>query len=205
MAQDSQTGVAQAARREHAQKFYMAAWRWHFYAGLFVVPFLIILAVTGLMMMFITQTDGRDGEKIAVEITGQAMPASELADLVQARVPGRVVEWIGPKALDLATVFRVKAETGQRMVAIDQYSGEVIQVWDRRAGWYDLADNIHSTLLMGDTGDRILEIAAGMALLLVFTGLYMWWPRGKMVAALVPDLRARGRAPIDWSLPDTPR
>lgn len=194
MAQNSQTGVAQAARREHAQKFYKAAWRWHFYAGLFVVPFLIILAVTGLMMMFITQTDGRDGEKIAVEITGQAMPATELADLVQARIPGRVVEWIGPKAPDLATVFRVKAETGQRMVAIDQYSGEVIQVWDRRAGWYDLADNIHSTLLMGDTGDRILEIAAGMALLLVFTGLYMWWPRGNVAAALLPDLRARGRA-----------
>ena len=194
MVQDGQTGGAQASRREQAQKFYLAAWRWHFYAGLFVVPFLIILPLTGLIMMFITQADGRDGEKITLEIKGQAMPASELADMVQARVPGRVVEWIGPKAPDLATVFRVKAETGQRMVAIDQYSREVIQVWDRRAGWYDPAGNIHSTLLMGDTGDRILEIAAGMALLLAFTGLYRWWPRGNVVAALVPDLRARGRA-----------
>ena len=29
-------------------RFYLAAWRWHFYAGLYVVPFLIMLAVTGL-------------------------------------------------------------------------------------------------------------------------------------------------------------
>ena len=27
--------------------FYRAVWRWHFYAGLLVLPFLIILSVTG--------------------------------------------------------------------------------------------------------------------------------------------------------------
>ncbi|MTI03194.1 MULTISPECIES: PepSY domain-containing protein [Alphaproteobacteria] len=194
MAMDSQNRAADAAPRDAAQKFYFAAWRWHFYAGIFVIPFLIILAVTGLMMMFITQFDGRDGEKIAVEIQGDPLPVSRQAELALAEVPGQVVEWIGPKATDLATVFRIKTDAGQLMVALDPYSGDVIETWDRRAGWYDFADNIHSTLMIGDTGDRILEIAAGLSLVLVFTGLYLWWPRGNSMSVFVPNLRARGRA-----------
>lgn len=194
MAMDSQNRAADAAPRDAAQKFYFAAWRWHFYAGIFVIPFLIILAVTGLMMMFITQFDGRDGEKIAVEIQGDPLPVSRQAELALAEVPGKVVEWIGPKAADLATVFRIRTDAGQLMIALDPYSGDVIETWDRRAGWYDLADNIHSTLMIGDTGDRILEIAAGLSLVLVFTGLYLWWPRGNSMSVFVPNLRARGRA-----------
>ncbi|UWQ79778.1 PepSY domain-containing protein [Leisingera sp. S132] len=180
--------------RPLSQKFYAAVWRWHFYAGLFVIPFLIMLAVTGLMMMFITQFDGRDGEKITVaQGTAElSIPAQEAA--VLAAQPGTIAEWIGPKAPDLAAVFRVKTDDGQRLVALNQYTGEVIEVWDRRAGWYDLADNIHSTLLIGDTGDRLIEIAAGLGLVLVLTGLYLWWPRGNAASAFVPNLRARGRA-----------
>ncbi|WP_170533725.1 PepSY-associated TM helix domain-containing protein [Ruegeria atlantica] len=194
MAFDSLTLGDTPAQNTAAQKFYFAAWRWHFYAGIFVIPFLIILAVTGLMMMLITQYDGRDGEKISVEVQGTALPISQQAEVALTELPGTVVEWIGPKAADLATVFRIKTEAGQRLVAVDPYAGEVLQIWDRRAGWYDLADNIHSTLLIGTTGDRIIEIAAGLSLLMVFTGLYMWWPRGNAMAAFVPNLRTRGRA-----------
>ncbi|MEO1110183.1 MAG: PepSY domain-containing protein [Pseudomonadota bacterium] len=194
MAIDSQNPGTAQAQDTIAQKFYFAAWRWHFYAGIFVIPFLIILAVTGLMMMFITQFDGRDGEKIGVTIDGNALPVSQQAEVALNEMSGQVVEWIGPKAENLATVFRIKTEAGHRMVAVDPYAGQVIEVWDRRAGWYDLADNIHSTLLIGTTGDRILEIAAGLSLVLVFTGLYLWWPRGNTLAALVPNLQARGRA-----------
>ena len=186
---NSQTGGADTL----SNKFYFAAWRWHFYAGLYVIPFLLTLAVTGLMMMYITQFNGRDGETITVTQTGEAIAPAHLGETVLAAHPGTIVEWIGPKSPDLATVFRVKTETGNLMVAIDQYSGEVLSSWDRRAGWYDFADNIHSELLIGTTGDRMIEIAAGLGLVLVATGLYLWWPRGG-VSSFKPNFKARGRA-----------
>ena len=186
--------AANADQRDIAQKFYFAAWRWHFYAGIFVIPFLLILAVTGLMMLYITQIDGRDGEKITVAVEGEPLVISAQADKALAAVPGEIVEWIGPKAADLATVFRINTDAGHRMVALDPYSGEVIETWDRRAGLYDLADNIHGSLLLGTAGDRLIEIAAGLSLVLVFTGLYMWWPREKPFSAFVPNIRAKGRA-----------
>ena len=40
-----------------APSFYNLAWRWHFYAGLFVIPFMILLSVTGMIYLFKPQLD----------------------------------------------------------------------------------------------------------------------------------------------------
>ena len=42
---------------QQANRRYLTVWRWHFYAGLFVVPFLTVLAFTGLMIGLIVTKD----------------------------------------------------------------------------------------------------------------------------------------------------
>jgi len=70
----------------------------------------------------------------------------------------------------------------------------VIETFPRRSGWYDFVDNIHSDLMLGVTGDRLLETAASLALVLIATGLYMWWPRDAgWRKAFIPSF-GRGRA-----------
>lgn len=176
-------------------RFYLAAWRWHFYAGLYVVPFLIMLAVTGLGMMYISVVDGRDGEYVQVAVTGDPVALGEQAKAALAPFgeSAKVVEWIGPKAADRATVFRVSEGETSHMVAVDPYAGTVIDSWIRRDGWYDLLNDIHGTLLIGTTGDRLIEIAAGLTLVLIVTGLYLWWPRSGSGRSFVPDRTATGR------------
>ena len=53
-----------------------------------------------------------------------------------------------------------------------------------------------TTGLSAETGDRLIEIAASLGLLLVATGLYLVWPReaGSLRAMFVPRLAAKGRA-----------
>ncbi|MFZ0267652.1 PepSY domain-containing protein, partial [Caulobacter sp.] len=36
---------------------YRAIWRWHFYAGLFCAPFIVILAITGSIYLFKPQVE----------------------------------------------------------------------------------------------------------------------------------------------------
>ena len=36
---------------------YRTVWRWHFYAGLFVVPFILLLSLTGAIYLFKPQID----------------------------------------------------------------------------------------------------------------------------------------------------
>src|SRR5690606_31912743 len=55
-------------------RFHALAWRWHFYAGLYVVPFLLVLALTGLVMVFFTGFQHRLG--MAIHVTPQAQSSS---------------------------------------------------------------------------------------------------------------------------------
>lgn len=185
------------ADQASTRSFYFVAWRWHFYAGLFVAPFLLVLALTGLMMLWTSVLSGRDGEKYYTVTPAQTEVAvSAQADAALAAIPdGKIVQYIAPRTADGAAIFRVNKGDSASMVAIDPYSGTVLGSWQRRDGLYDLANTIHGTLMIGDLGDRLIEIAAGFGIVLVITGLYLWWPRdGKGFASvLVPQLAARGR------------
>ena len=55
-------------------RFHLLAWRWHFYAGLYVVPFLLMLALTGLVMVFFTGFQHRLG--MTIDVTPQAQTAT---------------------------------------------------------------------------------------------------------------------------------
>lgn len=161
-----------------ANKLYFAAWRWHFYAGLFVIPFLATLAITGMAMLWIAWIDGRDGERTAVVPQEILQPVSVQAEAAVAAVPdGTLKQYVAPRTDNVAALFRVDAGDDAIMVAVDPYTAQVIETFPRRSGWYDFADNIHSELMLGVTGDRILETAASLTLVLIATGLYMWWPR----------------------------
>ncbi|SEN02174.1 PepSY-associated TM region [Loktanella fryxellensis] len=197
MAFTSPTGAPPVARAaDGTQTLYRAAWRWHFYAGLYVIPFLIMLAVTGLLMLWISVLAGRDGEWIAVTPAATSLTISAQAEAAVAAVPdGTLMQYIAPRAPDLAAIFRVDAGGAAQMVAVDPYTGSVLAVMDRQAGWYDFASDIHGTLLLGVTGDRMIEVAASLTMVLLATGLYMWWPRDDQgLRVLIPILAARGRS-----------
>jgi uncharacterized iron-regulated membrane protein len=76
---DSTGAPVQAAAPASTNKLYLAAWRWHFYAGLYVIPFFAVLAITGMAMAWIAYIDGRDGERIAVQPQAVAQAVSAQA------------------------------------------------------------------------------------------------------------------------------
>lgn len=177
-------------------KLYMAAWRWHFYAGLYVIPFFLVLAITGLAMLWTNTLVGRDGERITVVAEGQPLAVSRQASAAQNAVPGgELVQYIAPLSPEQAAIFGLKTSEETLVVAVNPYTAEVLGESSRENSWYSLFDNIHGSLLLGTTGDRLIEIAASLGVVLIATGLYLWWPRRKnLVASLIPNLRARGRS-----------
>ncbi len=179
-----------------AAMLYRAAWRWHFYAGIVAIPFFMALTITGLLILWIGYIDGRDGEYRRVVPAGVPLAVSAQAEAALAAVPdGRLVQYVAPRAPDLAAIFRVDDASGAQMVVVDPYRGAVLERFPRRSGWYDWADDMHGSLKLGVTGDRMIEIAASLGMVLLATGLYLWWPRqGGVLRAFVPRLDGRGRA-----------
>lgn len=185
-----------APARTRAGQFYFAAWRWHFYAGLYVVPFLLMLAVTGLIMVWFNSVDTRFGERLYTSGQGEVVSLTTQAANAVASLPGgTLTQYITPRTADRASLFVVTQEGKAHVVGVDPHGGAVLGSVVKDDTWFYFASDIHGTLLIGDLGDRLIEIAAGLAIVLIVTGLYMWWPRGRKVSStvLVPNLGARGR------------
>ncbi|WP_374411395.1 PepSY-associated TM helix domain-containing protein [Hydrogenophaga sp.] len=176
--------------------FHLLAWRWHFYAGLYVVPFLTMLAITGLVMVSFTGFQNRLGMSIPVQPQATVAPVSQLAQAVLAKLPdAQLKEYVAPKSGTLPAWFVAKVGGRDEAVAVNPYTAEVIRSVDKENTVFAWAEKIHGTLLIGDVGDRLIEIAAGLGVVLIITGVYMAWPRGSQgwAQVLVPDFAAKGR------------
>lgn len=178
-------------------RLYRAVWRWHFYAGLLVLPFLLVLAVTGLIMLYGNSVETFLGPKHTIAAAGERASFAVQAAAAQKAVAESTLKMlVVPSAPDRANLVVVTAGGQDHVVSIDPHGPAVIGSVIKDQTWFYWADKIHGTLLIGDVGDWIQEIAAGLGLVLVLTGIYLWWPRNgrDLRAALVPNLAARGRA-----------
>ncbi len=165
--------------QQSSRVFYQMAWRWHFYAGLFVIPFLIMLSITGTVMLYDKQIQSTryNLEFLAPPADSTVLPASRLIAQVQKQYPdAHIKKYMPQKEKTLPAFVVIKDDSTTLHIALNPYNGEILDKLDRNNSFYAWANDIHGSLLIGETGDRLIEVAAGLMLLLVLSGLYMWWP-----------------------------
>lgn len=169
------------------KKQQLSLWRWHFYSGLYVVPFMMMLALTGIVMMYNPQIeDWRYADLIFVEAPQaannlpQRLPASVQLQAVKDTYPGfRVRQYQPPKAANRSSRFKIRSKhVSTQIIFVNPYNAEVLGRVDSKSTWYAWADDIHGTLLLGKTGDALIELSAGLTFILLISGFYLYWPRG---------------------------
>ncbi|WP_435607585.1 PepSY-associated TM helix domain-containing protein [Pseudomonas knackmussii] len=176
--------------------FYNLAWRWHFYAGLFVAPFMILLAFTGIIYLFKPQLDVlmyRD--LLEVQPAAQVLSADEqLARLHQALPQAAVSKYLPPATAESSAQFVTSLDGRETNLFVNPYSGELLGSQDAHYNLQAIARALHGELMIGTVGDRLIELAAGWGIVLVVSGVYLWWPRGRgKRGVLVPNREQRGR------------
>ena len=176
---------------------YRAIWRWHFWAGLIVAPFLLILAVTGAIYLFDAELNlalSPNLYRVAPK-EGRVAPSTMAAAALEAH-PGQVTRIDLPARADRSAIVFVTPTAGDPMrVAVDPGDGRVLGSFVYTRTLVGFADTVHGSLMAGATGEIAVELAACWALVLIATGLFLWWPRGRrgLGGVLYPRLRARGR------------
>ncbi len=161
---------------------YLKIWRWHFFAGLFLSPTLMTLAVTGLIYLFKPQVEPVLYKKwltVPVESTVvsaqrqlesalESNPGARLQSLIPSGGPGQSMQ-----------VFLKSPTDGSLVVYVNPHTGLIVGSQRSDRTLMQLAHDIHGTLLLGKVGEIIMELTAGWAFILVATGLFLWWPRGR--------------------------
>lgn len=177
---------------------YRAVWRWHFYAGVFVMPVLMLLALTGGLYLFKDEIDGflyRDMIRVPA-VQSQAAPETWVASAAQAAGGGRVANLVMPARDDQAIRLRVDRPDGmQKTVFVDPHTGRATGVIPA-GGFMELVKKTHSLTLLGRPFNILVEIVAGWTIILFATGLYLWWPRGRGVATFAPQTTDGRRRPF---------
>ncbi|MDE1179913.1 PepSY domain-containing protein [Paraburkholderia sp.] len=195
--------VADTASNQSANasyRGYRTLWRWHFYAGLFVMPFLVILAITGTLYCFqpqiesllyshrfnvAPQTSPRLSADALLARAHTAVPAGSVASSVAVKTdPARSAEF----------VFRLP-DAQMESVYLNPYTGEILGTLSVENRFMRIDRMLHRKLLLGRPGELLMELASCWTLVMIGTGVALWWPRKKTTArdALLPRLSLKGR------------
>ncbi|MBT2668540.1 PepSY domain-containing protein [Bacillus sp. ISL-4] len=161
---------------------YRTVWRWHFYAGIFFAPLLIILAVTGSIYLFkpqIEQVLYQNYQEVIPQ--GEKIPASQQIESVKKLYPDAVVTKYHPgENASRSSEVSITSNNESLTIFIDPYTGKSIGELNDEDRIMDKIEEIHGELMAGTLGDRIVELAACWAVVLIVSGLYLWYPKSKL-------------------------
>jgi uncharacterized iron-regulated membrane protein len=160
---------------------YRTIWRWHFYAGLFVMPMIILLSITGAMYLFKPQVERWEERAFQNLPTSVSVGANAQVDAALSAVPGAILyHYRLPEQPGDAAMVHVALPDGKSMRDIFvSPAGKVVGVLDPDRRLMAIVHDIHGQLLMGRAGSWVVELAASWAIVMLLTGILLWWPKGR--------------------------
>lgn len=176
---------------------YRAVWRWHFLAALWTAPVLILLALSGAIYLFDLEFGGWWNRAHQTVAAGTAtLPLARQEALVAGAYPGATVRAVRlPRSRQEAAIWTVQTRAGPaRDVYLDPYRGTITGTADPALQPMAIVRRVHGTLLGGTVGSYVVELVACWTLVMMVTGIWLWWPRTwKAKGVVVPRLSATGR------------
>lgn len=188
------------ASKHSAKVLYRALWRWHFYAGIFCLPFVLTLAISGGIYLFKPQIEKVTEQPRHSLALGESRKApSAQIDAALAAVPGASFDFYElPASERQAVTIGLKHPEQGVLVYVNPFTLDVLDTEFSDERLISLVKAFHGELLMGRFGSVVVELAACWTIVLVATGLFLWWPRGSrgLAGVLYPRLRKSNR--IFW-------
>ena len=174
--------IGEAEKASVETGLYRAVWRWHFYAGLLCLPFMILLAVTGGLYLFQNELNRVIYRPLMV-VVSQSTPELKASDLIaraQMAVDGAAVRYVPAVDPTDAVEIGIKGpDKVTRSVYVNPYSGDVLGAIGDKEKVMWIVRKLHSLKYFGTAPERVIEIVGGWAIILVITGFYLWWPRNQ--------------------------
>ena len=199
-------------------------WRLHFWVGLFAAPVLVLLACSGLVILYSQPLDTLlNRQLLVVEPGPQMVPLdAQVATAVQhVGAAGTLEAVTPPEGPDFSTRVDFapadpRAEANVIQVFVDPYTGAYLGQRDQLSGLIGWANQLHR--MFGNDGPHVnlpsvghlinpsaypeptisvgignlwMELTATWILVLLASGVYLWWPRA--IEAAKPLLRIRWR------------
>ena len=148
---------------------YRTVWRWHFYAGLLCIPFVLWLASTGSIYLFKPQIERwLDQPYEQLSPSAATSPPSAYVRAALAAVPGSVLNsYVLPAEPDSAV--RVLVGRGHQVVRVYVHPQTlaVLKTVNEDDRFTNVVLRLHGELLQGDRGSMLVEMAASWVIVML--------------------------------------
>ncbi len=156
-------------------------WKWHFIAGIISLPFVLVLSITGAIYLFKPDVEKEAIANIQNIESTQAITVSYEKQYANAK------EYLKKKPNTLILNNEVTKGNefisgrfgGKKSVFVNKYTGKVSGSFSAKNTWMYTVRKLHGELLGGKIGTKIVELIASWMVILILTGLYIWWPFSK--------------------------
>jgi uncharacterized iron-regulated membrane protein len=181
-----------------SNSLYQTFWRWHFYGGIVFAPFLILLAISGALYLYQGEIETMIyKDKLVVEQGENALPLSQQVDAVKKAYPESEVNSIRlPKEKTRATLVKIAKDDVVTQVYVNPYTAKITGTILDEKHFKNVVTKLHSEWIVGGTFiNRLVELAACWTIIILITGLYIWWPRKRasIMGTIIPRFSAKGR------------
>jgi uncharacterized iron-regulated membrane protein len=165
----------------------------HLWLGLIAGSVVIVSMLAAALFVWEEElTDWYYGDRAFVANTrDERLPLDTLLTAAQASVPGRDVTFVeifqdpgrsyifrSYKKAERAGFSYMSSIAHQDEIYVDQYSGKVLGVVDKRYDWIYMTRMLHQCLLINyDIGHLVVGISTLVVIAMLLTGLVLWWPR----------------------------
>jgi uncharacterized iron-regulated membrane protein len=169
--------------------------RLHLWLGLPAAVVYLVVALTGALLVFEKDLDRTwHPELWRVDRSLPALPLEQLFTLAQAAAPGRELKEMR-LAIAAGKPIEFRFERGPH-VRLDPGTGAVLGTRARGDSFFGLVERLHTSLVLGETG-RVIVIASSVVLVVLLgTGLALWWPKQwrQLKGAVTLAFGRKGRA-----------
>lgn len=151
----------------------------HLWIGLIIGILIFIISISGALYTW--------APEISYVIYNQKVEPQD-SPFVSVSVLKSTIDQQFPDS-DFRTVFyKDKSSTAEVLLYapgtyykafLNPYSGKLVHLQDMKKGWLNYLVAIHRNLMLGDIGRQIVHWTTLLFLLMVITGIVLWWPKDK--------------------------
>jgi len=154
-------------------------WKWHFIAGILSLPFVLLLSITGAIYLFKFNVEDKvvhNIQKVSSYENTEKLSYQSQWDIAQQHSKRKLNAVVVTTNDDLSTEFIAGRFGGKESTYVNPYTGEVSGTFQAKDTWMYTVRKLHGELLGGKVGTKIVELIASWMVVLILTGLYIWWP-----------------------------
>jgi uncharacterized iron-regulated membrane protein len=158
----------------------------HLWLGIISGSVVLVVALTGSILVFEDELEHLFQPSlyyVQVPAGAEKIPLAVLTADVKKSYPDYKLNSITTESeANRTVIFTVlkgkNAKTGKLIaIAVNPYTGKVIEALIEKDRFFSVVLRLHRYLCMGETGKVITGISCSIFVILIITGLVLWWPK----------------------------